>query len=212
MQTPHGSRIGTTPSSACSPSVPGETVCGTHLVATSQLNEGLTEQRHTVPMILTDMMHYFVYETYSRLQLNERFKRFPVQIQVRDVSALQSLAAIWALTGCGCSGCTNPPRRHGIKQVCKGFLWLRKGGVMGTAGTGQPKLTPFASPQGGKGQRCIKENWRRNSFTLCWWGHNTKQPWAVSSSPRTLNPSESPLLTETGGWLEHLAPQSPSLK
>lgn len=74
MQTPHGSRIGTTPSSACSPSVPGETVCGTHLVATSQLNEGLTEQRHTVPMILTDMMHYFAYETYSRLQLNERFK------------------------------------------------------------------------------------------------------------------------------------------
>lgn len=33
-------------------------------------------------------------------------------------------------------------------------------------------------------------------------GHNTKQPWAVSSSPRTLGPSEPPLLTETGGWLE----------
>lgn len=39
-------------------------------------------------------------------------------------------------------------------------------------------------------------------------GENTKQPRAVSSSPRTLAPSEPPLLTETGGWLEDLEPQS----
>lgn len=52
---------------------------------------------------------------------------------MKDVSALQSSAAIWALTGCGCSGCTNTPWRHGIKQVPKGFLWLRKGSLMGTS-------------------------------------------------------------------------------
>lgn len=158
-------------------------------------------------------MHYFAYETYSRLKPNERFKRFPGQTEMRDVSALQSSAAIWALTGCGCLGCTNPPGKQGTKQVCKGFLWLRDKEVLwelASAGMGQPKLTPFAAPQGGKAQRCIRDNWRGNSF--CWWGHNTKQPQAVSSSPRTLGPCEPPLLTETGGWLEHLEPQNPSLQ
>lgn len=202
MQTPHGSRIDATPSCACSPSVPGETAYGTQLVATSQLKEGLTEQRHTVPMVLTHMMHYFAYEIYSRLKPNERFKRFPGQIQMKDVSALQSSTAVWALTGCGCSGCTNPRWRHETKQTCKGFLWLRDEGVMGTSicRHGADQANTLCSSLGKEKSEMHHKELEGKFIHSVGGRHNTKQPQTVSSSPSILAPSEPPLLRQEGGW------------
>lgn len=132
---------------------------------------------------------------------------------MRDVSALQSPAAFWALTGCGCFGCTNPPWRHGTKRVCKGFLWPRKRGVMGSsickdeAAQANTLCSSLGRERPGMHQKELE-----GKFIHCAGEkHNTKQPQAVSSSPRTLGPNEPPLLTETGGWLEYLEPQSPTL-
>lgn len=133
---------------------------------------------------------------------------------MKDISALQSWAAVWALTGCGCSGCTNPPWRHRTKQICKGFLWLRKGGVMGASicRDGAAQANTLCSSLGRKRPEMHQRELEGKYIHSVGGGENTKQPRAVSSSPRTLAPSEPPLLTETGGWLEHLEPQSPSLE